>query len=143
MIWYFAYGSNLSQERFRSRVGEWQQVRQAVLDGYELRFSGDVESEGGGGVYAITEDQLAAMDAVELHGPMNLHGRGIRSTVELVSDGELIEGELYEVPAPEVFRAPSATYLGLITSGLRDFGYTEDVIAAVEAAAATEPDQPA
>jgi cation transport regulator ChaC len=154
MIWYFAYGSNLNQARFRSRVGDWQEVRRAVLEGHELRFSGEVESEGGGGaivqpakgrqvfggVYGITDEQLAAMDAVELHGPMNFDGRGVRSTVELLSDGDIIEGELYEVPAPSVYRAPSAKYLGLITSGLRDFGYPEEVIAAVQAAAAAEPD---
>jgi hypothetical protein len=150
LIWYFAYGSNLNHQRFRSRVGDWQESRQAILHGYELRFSAEVESEGGGGaiiqpavggqvfggVYGITQDQIAAMDAVELHSPMNFDGRGVRSTVQLQSNGESIQAELYEVPAPSTYRAPSASYLGWITSGLRDFGYDDQVIAEVEMIAA-------
>jgi len=153
MIWYFAYGSNLNHERFRSRVGDWREYRRAILPGYELRFSGEVESEGGGGaviqpaaggqvfggVYGITEAQIAAMDAVELHSPMNFAGRGVRSTVQLHSNGESIQAELYEVPAPSIYRTPSARYLGWITSGLREFGYDDEVIAAVETVAASEP----
>ena len=143
MIWYFAYGSNLNHQRFRSRVGDWQESRQAILHGYELRFSAEVESEGGGGaiiqpaaggqvfggVYGITDAQIEAMDAVELHSPMNFEGRGVRSTVQVQSNGESIRAELYEVPAPSTYRAPSASYLGWITSGLRDFGYDDGIIA--------------
>ena len=150
MIWYFAYGSNLNHQRFRSRVGDWQESRQAILHGYELRFSGEVESEGGGGaiiqpavggqvfggVYRITAAQIEAMDAVELHSPMNSEGRGVRSTVQLQSNGESIQAELYEVPAPSTYRAPSARYLEWITSGLRDFGYDDEIIAEVETIAA-------
>ena len=152
MIWYFAYGSNLNHQRFHSRVGDWQESGQAILHGYELRFSGEVESEGGGGAiiqpaaggqvfggaYRITHEQIAAMDAVELHSPMNLKGRGVRSTVQLQSNGESIQAELYEVPAPSTYRAPSASYLGWITSGLRDFGYGDEIIAEVETIAASE-----
>ncbi len=44
-LWYFAYGSNLDPDRFRDRVGEWTEHRQAVLHDHELRFSGEVSSE--------------------------------------------------------------------------------------------------
>ena len=153
MIWYFTYGSNLDHERFRSRVGDWQEHRRATLEDYELHFSGEVTAEGGGGaiiqaapgkrvhggIYAITIEQLADMDAVELDSAMNLSHRGSRRTVGLSSDGDAIDAELYEVPAPRIYRAPSTKYLGHITGGLRDFGYSDDVVDAVAAIAAAEP----
>ncbi|NKB88194.1 MAG: hypothetical protein GKS06_08240 [Acidobacteria bacterium] len=154
MIWYFAYGSNLNHARFKERLGEWSNHRSAYLEDYELRFSGEVESEGGGGAivqpaagkrvlggaYAISHDQIALLDEVELESAMNAAGRGIRSTVRLrTDDGGYLRAQLYEVPAPKVYRAPSASYLGLVTSGLRDFGYDDEAIATVEAIAAEEP----
>lgn len=153
MIWYFAYGSNLDQDRFHARVGEWGNARRAFLPDFRLRFSGEVESEGGGGavieaapgervyggIYAISHDQIAAMDAVELDSAMNTNLRGIRRTVAVDADGARTRAEIYEVPRPSIYRAPSAVYLGHITKGLRDFGYGDDVIAAVEAIAAAEP----
>ncbi len=48
-VWYFAYGSNLDPDRFRSRVCDFVDRRQAVLRDYRLRFSGEVTSAGGGG----------------------------------------------------------------------------------------------
>ena len=48
-VFYFAYGSNMDPERFRSRVGDWLSRRRARLDGYSLRFADSVQSEGGGG----------------------------------------------------------------------------------------------
>jgi len=153
MIWYFAYGSNLDQDRFRERVRDWTKARPAVLHDHALRFSGEVSSEGGGGaiivpapgervyggIYAIGHDQIAVMDDFELHSPMNVNQRGVRRTVRVDADGDSVRAEVYEVPAPAVYRAPSDAYLGHITKGLRDFGYDDDVIAAVEAVAASEP----
>lgn len=153
MIWYFAYGSNLNHNRFRERVGEWSAHRRATLEGYTLRFSGEVESEGGGGAiiqpldggkvyggaYAVSHDQIATMDDVELRSSMNAAGRGKRSTVRLTSDAGPLGAELYEVPEPKSYRAPSAAYLNLIVEGLRDFEYDDETIAGVEAAAAAEP----
>jgi hypothetical protein len=152
-IWYFAYGSNLDHDRFRARVGEWREHRRAILPDHELRFSAEVTSEGGGGaiiqplpggqvfggVYAITPEQIAAMDAVELGSAMNHDQRGIRRTATLNCDGSTIEAELYEVPAPTRYRAPSARYLEIITKGLADFGYGADVRDKVAAVAAAEP----
>lgn len=153
MIWYFAYGSNLDQDRFRERVGDWFKARPAVLRDHALRFSGEVSSEGGGGaiivpaegetvyggIYAVTHDQIAAMDEVELNSAMNANQRGSRRTVRVDAEGDPVRAEIYEVPAPEVYRAPSEAYLGHITKGLRDFGYGDDVVSAVEAVAAAEP----
>jgi hypothetical protein len=48
------------------------------------------------------------------------------------------EAEVYVIPEPKIYRAPSDTYLGHITKGLRFFGYDDEVIAEVEAIAAGE-----
>lgn len=153
MIWYFAYGSNLDHDRFRERVGDWTRARPAVLHDYALRFSGDVESEGGGGaivvpsegdrvhggIYAISHEQIEAMDAVEIESEMNRSQRGVRNTVGVVAEGDPVRAQIYELRAPESYRAPSEAYLGHITKGLGDFGWDEEVIARVEAIAASEP----
>ena len=141
-----------TDEAGESRIGR-RVLRQSRHRGGMLRFSGEVESEGGGGavieaapgervyggIYAISHDQIAAMDAVELDSAMNTNLRGIRRTVAVDADGARTRAEIYEVPQPSIYRAPSAIYLGHITKGLRDFGYGDDVIAAVEAIAASEP----
>lgn len=153
MIWYFAYGSNLDQDRFRERVGEWSSAEAAVLHDHALRFSGEVISEGGGGaiieprpgarvyggVYAISHEQIAAMDEVEINSAMNAGQRGIRKTVRVDVGGVPRRAEVYMVPSPRLYRAPSARYLGHITKGLGDFGYGDEVVAEVEAVAAAEP----
>jgi len=173
-LWYFAYGSNLDPDRFRDRVGEWTEHRQAVLHDHELRFSGEVSSEGGGGaiiqggpgkkvyggVYRITAEQIARMDERELGSEMDPNLRGARVTI-IVEDpastagsgaseagsaessaghaAGSVEAEVYVVPEPKVYRAPSGAYLGHITKGLRFFGYEDEVIAEVEVIAAQEP----
>ena len=47
---YFAYGSNLSEERLRKRVGEFGPARVARLEGYRLAFN--KRSADGSTVYA-------------------------------------------------------------------------------------------
>jgi len=166
-LWYFAYGSNLDPDRFRDRVGEWTEHRQAILRDHELRFSGEVSSEGGGGaiiqgapgrkvyggVYRISTEQIGRLDERELGSEMDPNRRGARVTILLerpqstagsagTSTGHAagsLEAEVYVVPEPKVYRAPSDTYLGHITKGLRFFGYADEVIAEVERIAAQEP----
>ena len=166
-LWYFAYGSNLDPDRFRDRVGDWTEHQQAILPDHELRFSGEVSSEGGGGaiiqgapgekvhggIYRITVEQIALMDERELGSEMDPNLRGARVTIVVegpqrtagsagTSTGPAassLEAEIYVVPEPKVYRAPSDTYLGHITKGLRFFGYADEVIAEVKQIAAQEP----
>jgi gamma-glutamylcyclotransferase (GGCT)/AIG2-like uncharacterized protein YtfP len=152
-VWYFAYGSNLDPERFHARVGGSTDRKPVILRDYALRFSGEVTSEGGGGaiiepqpggtvhggVYRITEAQLAQMDEFELNSPMNFDNRGARITISVEADDGELEAEVYVVPSPEVYRAPSDKYLGHILDGLRAFGYSESVIDQVRATAESEP----
>ena len=148
-VWYFSYGSNLDPARFRSRVGPWHEIRTAVLDGYRVRFSGEVRSEGGGGafvepaegaaafgaVFLIDPDQLRAMDEVELRSERNLAGLAIRRQVDVRTPTTIVKAEMYTLPASASYLAPSANYLGHILDGLRATGHTEEVLEQVRAAA--------
>jgi gamma-glutamylcyclotransferase (GGCT)/AIG2-like uncharacterized protein YtfP len=152
-VWYFAYGSNLDPERFRARVCDFADRKRAVLHDYRLRFSGEVTSEGGGGaiieqskgdkayggVYRIDRAQIERMDEIELGSDKNPAQRGVRCTITLQCPGGSLDAEVYVVPKPEVYRRPSAKYLGHIVAGLRSFGYSETEINAVRAIAAREP----
>jgi len=139
----------------------------AILHDHELRFSGEVSSEGGGGAiiqgapgkkvyggaYRITAEQIALMDEREIGSEMDPNLRGARVTI-IVEDPASTAGsaessvgqaagslhaEVYVVPEPKVYRAPSDTYLGHITKGLRYFGYADEVIVEVEGIATQEP----
>lgn len=152
-VWYFAYGSNLDPDRFRDRICDWSERKRAILGDYRLRFSGEVTSEGGGGaiieeapgdhvyggVYRISRAQIETMDQVELGAATNPDRRGERAQLTLRCPDGTLEVEVYVVPRPKRYRAPSDSYLGHIVKGLRAFGYGEDVVARVEAIAASEP----
>ena len=152
-VWYFSYGSNLYPERFRSRVGPWHEIRTAILDGYRVRFSGNVRSEGGGGafvepaegaaafgaVFLIDPDQLRAMDDVELRSERNLAGLGVRLQVDVRTPGGMLGAEMYTLPVSGRYLAPSRKYLGHILDGLRAAGYAGEVLEQLRATAAGEP----
>ena len=57
MVWYFAYGSNLSIPQMLGRVGEWQTSRKATLKGWKLIFNVDSKRWGKGAANIVeTED---------------------------------------------------------------------------------------
>ena len=152
-VWYFSYGSNLDPERFRSRVGPWLEIRTAFLDGYRVRFSGDVRTEGGGGafvepdegsavfgaVFLIDPGQLRAMDDVELRSERNLAGLAVRRQVDVRTSGGMLRAEMYTLPATGRYLAPSERYLGHILDGLRATGHAEEVLEQVRTTADGEP----
>ena len=150
-VWYFAYGSNLDPERFRSRIGDWQEMRRARLVGFRLRFSADVSSEGGAGavivpdagrsvygaVFLVTADQMAAMDREEFSEEHDASSNAVRRTVTVQTDEGPVNAEAYTL-ATDRFGAPSETYLAHITRGLAAVGFDAEVIEAVERVAAAE-----
>ena len=152
-VWYFSYGSNLDLDRFRGWVCDFSDSKRAVLHGHVLRFSGEVTSEGGGGaiietsaggkvyggVYQIERAQIDRMDEVELGSDKNPAQRGVRCTITLECPDGGLDAEVYVVPTPKLYRAPSEKYLRHIIKGLRSFGYPESVLEEVRATAAREP----
>jgi cation transport regulator ChaC len=136
-VYYFAYGSNMDPQRFRSRVGDWMSLSRATLDGYSLRFAHSVRSEGGGGavvdpvvggrvdgvLFEISAEQLRAMDREEFDASRDRRrtGRRVRVAVR-TAEGER-SAELYTVDDDGRFHPPSERYLGHILAGLEAAGY--------------------
>lgn len=151
-VWYFSYGSNLDPDRFRARVCEFLGRKRVILHGYALRFSGEVTSEGGGGaiietspgdkvygaVYQIEHAQIVRMDEVELGSDKNARQRGVRCTITLGCPDGALDAEVYVVPKPKLYQAPSERYLGHIIKGLRSLGHPESAVEDVRATAARE-----
>ncbi|MCA8970169.1 MAG: gamma-glutamylcyclotransferase [Planctomycetes bacterium] len=148
-VYYFAYGSNMDPVRFEHRVGRWKSVQRAALSGHRLRFSANVQSEGGGGavvdtaadsvvdgvLFEITEDQLAAMDREEFDPSRNTAGLGRRQRVDVETAEGVVAAEVYTITDDGRHAAPSPTYLAHIVDGLRAAGYGDDAVARVHAAA--------
>lgn len=139
-VWYFAYGSNLDQEGMRRRVGEWLDLKPAILRDHRLVFNvfssswrGGVasieESPGSivyGAIYLLEDNQLEKLDKYE--GVPHLYHRR-KITVE--SDGKPVEAYVYVATNPRTRLKPSASYLALVLKGLKKLGYSDDVIQSV------------
>lgn len=150
-VWYFAYGSNLDPDRFRSRICHWLEMRPARLVGFRLRFSDDVCSEGGAGaviipdagrsvhgaVFRITDEQMAAMDREEFADEHVGAAGAARRTVTVQTDQGPLNAEVYTINT-DSFGPPSPEYLGHITRGLLAVGFDAEVVAEVERIAASE-----
>jgi len=131
MIWYFAYGSNLNFSRLKKRIGEWKASHKAILEGYRLTFRGfaDIEEKDNsrvyGAVYLINEDQLRKLDKYE--------GQKYKKIIVKVKVNEKeIEAIAYYMKEKTKFKRPHPSYLNIILEGLRDHGYSEDIIKIVE-----------
>lgn len=136
-IYYFAYGANLSKDIMRKRVGDWKEVKRAVLDGYRLCFgvyskswkggAADIrECEGGrvyGAVYLISEEQLSMLDRCE--GVPSVYMR--RKVKVRTEDGEL-DAVTYVAANPKDYVRPSQEYLANVLKGLRQHGYGDEVV---------------
>ena len=90
-------------------------------------------------MYQIERAQIDKMDEVELGSDKNPAQRGVRCTITLECPDGGLDAEVYVVPTPKTYRAPSEEYLGHIIKGLRSFGYPESVLEEVRATAASEP----
>lgn len=86
-VYYFAYGSNMSLERIKKRIGYCKKISNYNLEGYKLQFNyGNsefsfanlIESENDkveGIVYQITLEQLFLLDYSEGCGNPNYYNR--------------------------------------------------------------------
>ena len=139
MVCYFAYGSNLDMDRLRRRIGGWQESKRATLRGYQLSFDSrgkaDILDHIGervwGAVYKVTEAQLDTLDDFE--GVQS--GIYKRVLVDVECDGETEPAIAYERAKKTSFHPPSDEYLNYILRGLRQHGYSEEIIRAVRAGA--------
>jgi gamma-glutamylcyclotransferase len=138
--WYFAYGSNLNIFQMMKRVGEWTTSKRAYLEGYKLVFNVDSSRWGGkaanirktgksddkvhGVVYRLKEKKIAVMTSYERRRPVHMNvksedGSPIRNVVVYKFKGSSPEN-------------PPTVYAYTILEGLRQHGYTEDIIKKVQ-----------
>lgn len=134
-IWYFAYGSNPNIGQMMNRVRQWSASERAVAKGYErvfnhlsqrwggltanLRFTDNPDDVVEGAIYLIPKEKLRVLTQYE----------GTKPTDILVeADGALIMAKAYIFGSSEKAGKPPAAYLEVMLTGLRQHGYSEEVI---------------
>jgi cation transport regulator ChaC len=152
-VFYFAYGSNTDQDRFRGRIGEWRARCTAHLADYRLRFAASVQSEGGGAavvdemdggrvdgvLYELTPEQMATMDHEQLDAARNIAGARRRVSVTVSTDQGPRVAELYTVEDDGAWCAPSERYLEVILRGLKQSGHRRATVERLRQAALFAP----
>ena len=142
-VWYFAYGSNMSERLFRERRHMvWHDARLARLDGYRLAFT-----VGGGrrpGVSApanIVPAQGESVFGVLYQLPLrkfarldNSEGRQYQYLWTEVEDseGRRIAAVTYQAKAASAEGRPSQSYLNLIQRTARERGLPADYVALLD-----------
>lgn len=131
-MYYFAYGSNLSQEQMLALCPDALPKFPATLPNYKLIFAGWSRKWGGGvasvkptkgekvvgAVYEITERCLRTLDRHE--GCPAVYSRvNIRVFTEL---GDTVEATSYIKAEQSEETAPSPEYLAAIRLGYKDWG---------------------
>jgi gamma-glutamylcyclotransferase (GGCT)/AIG2-like uncharacterized protein YtfP len=145
VVLYFAYGSNLSKERMRQRIGRFPESQRAELRGYRLAFNkGTADSPTAyanivpdpagivwGAAYECSEAELKALDGFEgVSG-----GDYERATlIVALADGRnakataYVAGKAFVVPE----RAPDEGYLRFILDGARSHRLPEEYVRSIE-----------
>lgn len=141
LVWYFAYGSNLNTRHLRERIGDWVACRKATLRGWQRVFNVDTRRWGGksanvrpatgrdevqGAVYLVTTAQLDILTSIEGVPPQLV-------TVETENGPESAYTYAFD-PHKKPGRVPDH-YWAIVEEGLREHGYSEDVIDHVKRAA--------
>ena len=134
-IWYFAYGSNLDQDRLEGRIGRVKDWKKAVLKGWEITFAkgwdqhlsgkANIKQPGDevkGVIYLITNEQFDVLDGWE--GVR--YGVYRRSPVKVLCDGELVPSQTYVMVNEICPMNPDDPYLKLIIDGLEEHSYKDD-----------------
>jgi 2-hydroxychromene-2-carboxylate isomerase/cation transport regulator ChaC len=143
-LWYFAYGSNLSQATFTGRRGiRPLQKRWGWLEGYRLCFDipigpgergvANICSEADactfGAVYLITPADAEHLDRTE--GVDRGFYRRVPVTV-CTQDGDRINAFAYQSAFRREERKPSLRYVGLLLEGAREHGLPDDYVRYLE-----------
>jgi cation transport regulator ChaC len=144
-VWYFAYGSNLNIGQMMTRVGEWTVSKRAVAKGYKLVFN--VQSKRWGGLAANLvrtdniDDRVYGAIYLILKEKLNVLTRyeGPKPTDILVeADGIQITAKAYVFLTSREPGKPPDAYLEVMLVGLRQHGYSEEVIEKVKNLAKSE-----
>jgi gamma-glutamylcyclotransferase (GGCT)/AIG2-like uncharacterized protein YtfP len=136
-VWYFAYGSNLNVDQLKSRIGQWQLSRRALVRNYRiivnvyskrrngytanLQSSDNFEDTVPGVVYRIDLKQLNELEKFE----------GIAATdvsVELEDGNEISHAKVFIWKTAEKEHEPPKDYRRLVEAGLQQHGYPEATV---------------
>ena len=145
LLWYFAYGSNMSPATFveRRRMRPLA-ARAGYLDGYRLCFDipigpgergvanllADPRARTHGVVYSLTVGDAERLDRTE-GVPQGFYRREIvRATLV---DGTSIPAFTYRSAIASAGRKPSARYLGILLEGARAHGLPDGWVRRLEA----------
>jgi cation transport regulator ChaC len=150
-IWYFAYGSNLSKDQMKERLGRVPEARIARLPGYRVAFNkrgqrqgqvyaNIVEQDGGevwGVVYQLRPDELRVLDDHE--GADQGHYR--RDRIEVITEtGDTVKAETYFAGERWLCSEtePSREYACKILAGAREHGLPEEYVRSLERLTGTQ-----
>jgi cation transport regulator ChaC len=138
LIWYFAYGSNLSKAQMHKRVGQWQDAKKAHLPCWRLVFNvpsrtwkggtaniletGNPEDIVNGAVYRIDTDQLKILTEQFEHVPPR--------AIKVVCEGNEIPAITYTFKQDRPQLIPDSFYIKKIILGMKDHGYSDSLIIA-------------
>lgn len=136
-VWYFAYGSSLNVDQMKSRIGQWQLSRRALVRNYRLAFnvyskkrngysanlqpSENFEDTVPGVVYRITPEQLLELQKFEGVAPSDVG-------VELEDGNEISHAKVFIWKTTEKEHEPPKDYRRMIEQGLLQHGYSEAVV---------------
>lgn len=143
MLWYFAYGSNMSPAIFRERRAITPlETQRAHLDGYRVCFDIPV----GPGERGVAN--LEVVPGARTHGVAYLlapdvcehldHTEGVhvglytRLPVTVVADGRPLDAFTYQSTRTTTGRKPSPRYLGLLLDGARMHALPAEYVAWLE-----------
>lgn len=137
MYLYYCYGSNLNRDQLMARCPDAVPIGQADLPAHHLLWRGNSKGYGvatvephigskvPGGLWAISEDDLKALDRYE--GYPRLYTRGnVRVHTE---DGRVLEAMTYWMHDHYPLAMPAASYMKTIREGYMDFGLDETRLA--------------
>ena len=153
MVFYFAYGSNMSLLRLKTRVQSTEPLGIATLTGHSLKFhkvgkdgsakcdamhTGHSRNAVLGALYSMSRDALAILDRIE--------GRGTgydRHTLTVTdSTGRNMAAETYIATHIDSSVRPFSWYLEHVLQGALATGLPDDYVAAIRAVpAAMDPDR--
>jgi len=129
MMYYFAYGSNLSKKQMLARCPDSKPMFSATLPNYELFFAGWSRGWRGGvatiktfrgrkvlgAIYEVTEACLRRLDKYEA-------GYQRFNVTVFDEDGEPVEAVTYIKTGQIEETPPSKEYLAIMQQGYRDWG---------------------
>lgn len=142
MKYYFAYGSNLSEEQMKKRCPDSKLIGKAVLKGYKLDFTifssrwnggaadivQDANNEVWGLIYELNDEDIDKLDKCEGHPKFYR-----RITKKVINESkEEIEVQIYEVVNKKSFIKPSEEYFSIIINAAKKFEFPEDYIEYLE-----------